>query len=132
MSTIYVACTKQRIDLARDAMRRVIKARHQIAFDWTEAIQREDEMSEEELARRAETSVRSVTDSDYLIFVTAKEMQSVGSIIEIGAMLGVGGEVIVVEEHGSFDHFFCCHPRVRKARTVDEAIELIRADNHHS
>lgn len=123
---IYVACTKKRLDLAREAMQRVTEAGHTVAFDWTEAIQREDKMSDEELSLRAATAIEHVVSVNYLILITAAEMRSVGSIIEVGALLGSGGNVIVVEEHGSFDHFFCRHPRVEKVATLDEAIEYIR------
>jgi len=123
---VYVACTKERLDLAREAMRCVEEAGHVLAFDWTEAIQREDKMSDEELSLRAATAIEHVVSARHLILITAAEMRSVGSIIEVGALLGSGGNVIVVEEHGEFDHFFCHHPRVKKVATLNEAIECIR------
>jgi hypothetical protein len=122
VSVVYVACTKERLDLAREAMRRVKEAGHELAFDWTEAIQREDQMGDEELSLRAATAIQHVVSAGYLVLITAEEMRSVGSIVEMGALLGSGGHVIVVEEHGSFDHFFCRHPRVEKVATLDEAI----------
>lgn len=114
---IYVASNE--VSRAKHVMEELIKAGHEITFDWTLDI--ENEVQEQGKALKEREAVR---DCDVLVYLWKENQES--ARFEAGMAMGLRKSIIAVTDHSAW---FFALPEVTQIHSDDLIIEAINKLN---
>jgi len=104
---------------------------YKITHNWT-TIEEEDKKSIDDLRKFAAFDINGVKEASCLVvIITDKDYPYRGTCTELGAALGLGKEVFVVdpfENSGFSSNIFANHALVSKHKTLDDVLEALKIE----
>ncbi|HEY1041775.1 MAG TPA: hypothetical protein VGE63_03600 [Candidatus Paceibacterota bacterium] len=113
MAKVYVASNE--VDRAKSVMESLIRAGHEIIFDWTIGIEGEQDKQSKALAER-----EAVRKCDILVYLWKADQES--ARFEAGMAMGLRKKIIVVTDHQAW---FFTLPEVIQVNSDDEIVSVI-------
>ena len=116
---IYVAARFDNKEAAREAMRQLQCAGHEIVFDWTVHGGAENGS---EARRQAMADLGGVASADVFVLLAAENMR--GAFVEMGVAMAYYKRIYVVNSPGNT--IFYSHPLIHHVKSIDEVINKLR------